>query len=495
MRKESKGKNPCLDKIKDVFYDMKRLIGGSVIKFTRLDKMSGLLDILFNLFLGGFMNLLKDNIRKIFFRYLLASFGSALIVAVYSIVDCAIVGQYEGSMGVAALATVAPIWNIIYSLGLLFGIGGAVLMSAARGCGDEKRGHEIFTSALIGVVIVALCIWLIVISCGDPMLRFFGANDTLLPLAKKYLHPIKATVPLFVFGQFLAAFLRNDNAPGRATIAVLAGGIFNVFGDYFFVFLCHMGIQGAGLATALGQTISFVILLSHFFGKNCGLRLTRPPRFLQDLKDMITTGFPTFFIDIAMGLLSVMFNNQIMHYAGSAALAVYGVIININILVQSCSYSIGQAAQPILSINFGAKNEVRVKQTFFWSLVTAAGMALFWTGITMGFPIAIVNLFMRPSKEVLAIASPIMRSYFLSFLLLPLNIYSTYYFQAVMKPKASFLISVLRGVVISGFLIYVLPIRLGVSFLWLAMPITELLTAVPVIWLMVSSNKQERKKG
>lgn len=433
------------------------------------------------------MDLLTGNIRRIFFKYLYASFGSAIIVSIYSIVDCAVVGQYEGANGVAALATVAPIWNLIYSIGLLFGIGGAVLMSIARGQKQKEKGNEIFTSALIGVSTAAVLVWLLLFFMEESLLQLFGADAILLPLAKSYLKSVKVVAPLFVFGQFLAAFLRNDNAPGRATKAVLAGGIFNVFGDYFFVFICDMGITGAGLATAMGQAISVVIMCTHFFGKTCRLRLRRPRDLVQNLRQIAETGFSTFFIDLAMGILSLMFNNQIMQYAGAAALSVYGVIINISTLVQCCAYGIGQAAQPLLSTNFGAGKKERVKEAYTFGLLTVAGVSLLWMFLTIAFPLPILSFFMKPSGEVLNIAAPIMRIYFLSFLLLPFNIFSTYYFQAVVEPKTAFVISVMRGMVVSGLLIYLLPKLLSGGALWYAMPITEALTFLGIVWNMKRS--------
>lgn len=203
------------------------------------------------------MDLLKGNVRQIYFRYLGAAFGSALISSIYGLVDSAMVGQYQGPEGTAALAIVAPVWNIIYSLGLLTGIGGSVLLSAARGAGRQKEGNEYFTAALAGTVFFAAVSWLAIAFFDAPLLRLFGARDALLPLAQQYLLPVKFVVPLFLFNQMLAAFLRNDGAPGLATAAVLAGGVFNVFGDYFFVFTCDMGVFGAGLATAIGAGITF----------------------------------------------------------------------------------------------------------------------------------------------------------------------------------------------------------------------------------------------
>lgn len=435
------------------------------------------------------MDLLKGNLKKIYFKYLFASFGSALIVSVYSLVDCVMVGQYEGPNGVAALATVAPVWNIIYSLGLLFGIGGSVLMSAAKGAGDEHRGNSFYTMAFIGVTAAALFSWLGIIFFQDALLRLFGADDLLLGLAGKYLFWIKFVAPLFVFGQFLAAFIRNDNAPATATMAVMAGGVFNIIGDYIFVFVCDMGISGAGLATALGQVLSIFILCSHFLSKKCRLRFERPVGFGHMTRQIVITGFSTFFIDIAMGILSMMFNNQIMRYSGSSALAVYGVIINVNTLVQACAYGVGQAAQPIISMNYGAGMEDRIRKTLRFSLITVAVLSVLWTALTMSLPEPLIRLFMSPTPEVLSIAPDIMRKYFISFLLLTYNIYSTYYFQAIMKPKASLAVSVLRGMVVSGLLIYTLPVVFGAEALWFAMPITELVIAVMVAVLMRRYNK------
>lgn len=435
------------------------------------------------------MDLLNGNVKKVYFKYLTASFGSALIVAIYSIVDCAMVGQYEGANGVAALATVAPIWNIIYSLGMLFGIGGAVLMSTARGNGDKEKGDSIYSISFIGAAVIAVIIWIVIWIFGDNLLRFFGADDTLLVYANKYLKWIKVTVPLFVFGQFFAAFIRNDHAPLTATIAVLSGGIFNVVGDYFFVFVLDMGITGAGLATALGQVLSFTILCSHFFTKKCTLRFGRPRNFILYMKDIISTGFATFFIDIAMGILSVMFNNQIMRYSGSAALAVYGVIINVSTLVQSCAYGIGQAAQPIISVNYGAKKQDRIKEASRYSMYSIIVVSAVWTVISMAIPTALIKIFMTPTAEVLRIGPAIIRCYSLSFILLPFNIYSTYYFQAVLKTKESFLVSILRGMILSGICIFAFPVLMGANSLWFAMPVTELITTIYIIILIKKTNK------
>ena len=421
-----------------------------------------------------------------------AAFGSALITSIYSIVDMAMVGQYHGPEGSAALAVVAPVWNIIYSLGLLMGIGGSVLFSTVRGRADGSIGesNEYFTASVIGSVILAGAIWLIIIFFDRNLMVIFGAQGNTLTLAREYVLPVKAAIPFFLFNQMLAAYLRNDKNPALATGAVLAGGIFNIFGDYFFVFTCDMGAFGAGLATAIGSALSFLVMLSHFFTKKNTLRLVRPEGLVRKLKKITATGFSTFFIDVAMGILTILFNRQIMVYLGTNALSVYGVIVNISTFVQCCAYSVGQASQPIISTNFGAGRGDRIRETLKYALGTVAVFSIFWTAVTTALPNAFIGIFMSPTPEVLEIAPGIMRCYGISFLLLPLNVFSTYYFQALMKPKTAFMASVARGLVISGILIYLLPAVFSGNAIWFAMPVTELAVAVYVTRQMIKNTKQ-----
>ena len=437
------------------------------------------------------MDFLNGRIKTIYFKYLSAAFGSALITSIYSIVDMAMVGQYHGPEGSAALAVVAPVWNIIYSLGLLMGIGGSVLFSTVRGRADGSIGesNEYFTASVIGSVILAGAIWLIIIFFDRNLMVIFGAQGNTLTLAKEYVLPIKAAIPFFLFNQMLAAYLRNDKNPALATGAVLAGGIFNIFGDYFFVFTCDMGAFGAGLATAIVSALSFLVMLSHFFTKKNTLRLVRPEGLVRKLKEITATGFAAFFIDVAMGILTILFNRQIMVYLGTNALSVYGVIVNISTFVQCCAYSVGQASQPIISTNFGAGKSGRIRQTLRYALGTVAFFGVFWLVLCLAIPNQFIYIFMDPTEAVLAMAPAIIRTYGLSFLLLPFNIFSTYYFQAVMKPQAAFVVSVSRGLVISGILILILPVIAGAGALWFAMPVTELLVAIYVACMMARYTK------
>lgn len=424
-----------------------------------------------------------------YFKYLVAASGSAMVGSVFGMVDAMMVGKYHGPSGNAALAVFNPIWTIVYSLGLLSGIGGSVLFANARGRKDEKSAQEYFTLAVLyGIALSAFA----VIGIGlfnEPLLRFFGADDELLELAKHYLSPILFSIPCCLFSNILSAFLRNDGNPELATKAVIIGGVFNVFGDYFCVFVMDMGIGGAGLATAIGQYISTFVMLLHFVGKKNTLRFVKPVRALGKLKNITLTGFSTAINDLAMGIIGVLFNRQIMKYLGSDALAVYGVITQITIFVQCLAYGAGQAAQPIISQNYGAGQYSRIRECLKYGLYTSAAFGLFWTGATLLAPNLFVNFFMTPTPAVLEIAPGILRAYGISYILLPFNLFATYYFQALMKSNISMIVSVARGAVVSGILIMLLPVLAGANSIWYAMFITELLVAVYGAYHMVKSTQ------
>ncbi len=179
------------------------------------------------------MELLRARVRPTYFKYFAAAFGSSLISCIYGMVDTAAVGRAVGPNGTAALSIVLPVWTIIYSLGLMMGIGGSVLFSTQAGMGRQEEANRYFTVSLIGALAVSVVCWVVLALFDRPILLLFGADEALLPLAREYLWPIKFVIPTYLLTQTLSAFLRNDGNPVLATVATLSGGVFNVFGDIF----------------------------------------------------------------------------------------------------------------------------------------------------------------------------------------------------------------------------------------------------------------------
>ena len=424
---------------------------------------------------------LTDSIGSLYLRYLIPSLGGALATSIYSFVDTIAVGQACGPDGAAAIAIINPFFALMCFIGLLFGVGGSVLMSHAKGEGRTDDAQKAFSTSLKLVAATGTIAWILSALFIDEILIFSGADETLLPFAKAYTIPIVASFPLFVINTYIAPIIRYDERPSLVMKAVLTGGVFNIFGDWFLVFPMGLDMFGAGLATAIGALIQTLIYLSHFAGRHSTLRIVRNGRALHDARRIVSTGFGASILDVAIALLTIIINKQTMRYGGRDELAVLGVIMTISFLLQHLYAGIGQAVQPIASTNYGAGFRDRSWRSF---------SLMFWTSIIFGTvsslisalcPTAILNLFMDTNENVLAIGPHIVTVYGLSFTLMAVNINIVFFLQSVMLPLPALIFSASRGIAISALLLYILPVFTGMDGILWAMVLSEVVTAAIAI--------------
>lgn len=363
-------------------------------------------------------------------------------------------------------------------ISILCGIGGSVLTSNAKGEGKEEKGNAYFTVSLLLIGFLIIVAWIIFGFFYEQVFLFFGADDALMPKVMEYARWLIFLFPVFVLSPFLGAFVRNDGAPNLAMAAVLIGGCTNILGDWFLVFPMDLGMTGAALATVIGTSIQAVIMGGYLLSKRCNLRLIKPHNMLHALRNILGIGFGASVLDLGTVILPILMNNQIMRYSNTSALAVYGVISTISALFQAMFGGVGQAIQPIVSANYGAGQMERIKSVWKMSLAIVIVMGITFTAIGEILPEQIVRLFMDATPEVLAMASGVIRPYFILFLFLGVTVLSTYYLQSTMCGKMSTVVSILRSVGISGLLLFVLPLGFDIFGVWLAMPVSELIVAI-----------------
>ena len=424
------------------------------------------------------MDLLNDDIRKIYRHYLIASVGSALVVSVYSFVDTIAVGQSVGPMGAAAIAVINPMFALMVFLAVLCGVGGSVLMSVAKGKGNDEKGNAMFSAAVIMMTVIGAAMWLICFIFHEPIYRLFGADDETLPYVLEYGMWLIYFFPAFIASTFLSSFLRNDGAPGLAMKAVVAGGLLNVFGDWFLCFPMDMGLKGAAIATVSGSCLQTIIMATHFFSKSCGLKLVMPTNALKGFRRILSVGFGAGVLDLGTIALTVIINNRIMKYGDVSALAVYGVVGTIGQLFQAVFKGVGSSLQPIASRNFGAGRHERIKAVFHMSMVTTVVLGLIFMLSGELFPVEITKLFVDATPEVIAEAPMIFRVYFTGFVFMGINVVSTYYLQSVMKDRDSMIVAMLRSIVLSGVLLLILPPMFGLMGVFAAIPVAELIVTL-----------------
>lgn len=434
------------------------------------------------------MNLIKDDIKKLFYKFLIPAISSSLAIAVYSLVDTIAIGQGAGPDGTAACAIVLPIFALANFIALLCGIGGSVLMGHARGEGNREKGDAYFTASIILVTIITLIIWIPGMIYQDEFYRLCGADDVLMPYSREYGEWIFAFIP-----SFLGAFVRTDGSPKFVMTAILTGGVVNIIGDWIFVFPMNMGMRGAAIATALGSAVQAIMILWYVFAKKTTLKLAKPHQWLKGFKKIITTGFSAGISALAVIAVSFIANNQIMNYLGGAALAVYGVLGTVSSLFTSIFSGIGQATQPIASENFGAGNIDRCWAVEKLGMRTALIYGIVFAAISIIFPVGVVGLFMQMTPEVIEVTPYIMRVFSLSYIPQAVCVFCVFYLQSIVHPKKATVVSLLRGVILNGAFLMIFPVFFGGNSIWWAIFMAELVTMLVAVVYMVRIYREHKK--
>lgn len=436
------------------------------------------------------MNLLEDNIRKLYYKYLIPSLGSAMVMSIYTLTDAIVIGKGVGADALAALSITTPLLCVLMSTGILFGVGGSVQMSVHRGTGNDQKANRYFTLSLVGIGIVSLLLWLIY-GLGMPhLLKIMGADETLYPYAMDYMRYMDYFLPVAVFSNYIAIFIRADNDPNRAMIGVLLGGAVNIVLDIVLVFPLKCGIGGAALASALGMTIQVLVGTSHFLSKSNRLRLVRPLHVMRSYGHIIGIGIPSFFNEFANGFIVMLFNIQILKYCGPASLSVYSVISNCVILFNSLFTGVGQSIQPIISTNYGAGRNDRIVDIRKMSYITIMILGVIFSLSGILYPTGISRIFLGVDPEIERIAKSGIRLYFTAFIPMGINLLTSYYLQAVLKGRQSLCISLLRNIILSCICILIFPILFAPGSLWVVMPFVEIFVLLfSLSYLLIGTKK------
>ena len=438
------------------------------------------------------MDLLKDDLKKLYFRFLIPSLGSAMVMSIYTLTDAIVIGKGVGPDALAALSITTPLLCILMSMGILFGVGGSVQMSVCRGTGNFEKANRFFTLSFFALLVISGILW-IGYGAGMPvLLRVMGGNDILYPYAMAYMRYINLFLPIAVFSNYFAIFVRADGDPNRAMAGVLLGGTANIVLDIVFVFPLQMGIGGAAFASVIGMVIQVVVGITHFFSSKNGLKFIRPKHTVSSIGQIIGNGIPSFFNEFANGFIVLLFNIQILKYCGDAALSVYSVISNCVILFNSLFTGVGQSVQPILATNYGAGKWDRIKKVKKMSFLTIAVMGLIFSASGILFPNGVGSIFMHMNAERSAIAETGLRMYFAAFFPMGMNLLTSYYLQSILRVKQSLCISLLRNVFLSSIAILVFPGIFGGGSLWVVMPIVEFLVLIlSMVFLKLMDRRRE----
>ena len=411
-------------------------------------------------------------------RFTLPSIGMMIFTSIYGIVDGFFVSNFTGKTPFAAVNLVWPLMMIFATVGFMFGTGGSAIVGRLLGERREEKANRCFSlfayvTFAIGVILAVLGILLM-----RPISRWMGAEGELLEHCVVYGRIILAALPFNVLLFFFQSFFVTAEKPNLGFLVTLASGVTNIVLDAVLVILLPQPckLMGAAVATAMGQVVGGVIPLIYFFRKNSSiLRLGKTGFDGKALLRAVTNGSSEFMSNVSMNLVGILYNLQLMEYAGEDGIAAYGVMMYVSLVFSGAfiGYSIGTA--PVVSFHYGAQNHDELKSLLRKSVVMVGlfGLAMVAAGELLAVPLA--KIFVGYDAGLTELTASGFRIFALSFLFMGYAIYGSGFFTALNDGLTSALISFLRTLVFQVAAVLILPLIWEIDGIWASIIVAELM--------------------
>ena len=385
---------------------------------------------------------MNESILKKFTRYSVSNIFGMMAISVYILADTFFIARGVGTLGLTALNIAIPAFSFIQGSGLMLGIGAATKYSILKAQRQEKESDEIFSLAVISGLIISLFFVFLSITASKHLVKILGADESIFDITVTYLRVILCFAPSFIINAIFLCFVRNDQAPALAMIAMVIGSFSNIVLDYIFVFPLNMGMFGAALATGCAPVIGLCILSLHKFrGKN-NFKLVKCKLDFIKIFGILKLGLPSLITEMANGVVIIVFNILILGISGNIGVAAYGIIANISMVVTAIYTGISQAIQPLLSNCYGLKDTSGMKKIFKYALVLMLALSLVIYVILYFYASDIAFIFNKENDNILqTMAVEGLKVYFTATPFLGFNIIISIVFISMEKAVPAQIIS------------------------------------------------------
>lgn len=435
------------------------------------------------------------NVKKQFAKYVSLNILGMVGMSCYIIADSFFIAKAEGANGLTALNLVLPLYNLIFAIGSMVGVGSAIRYSVLKTRGDSSADSYLF-NALFFTAVLGLVFTFVGIFAPEKLLTLLGADSTIVETGRDYTRIFMCFGPIFMWNCVANAYVRNDGAPTVAMIATLSSSLFNIMFDYVLMFPLKMGMKGAALATVLSPVLGITICSFHLFSKRSNVKIKPCIPSIKRLISSCQVGIPAFVGEMSSGVITLVFNYVLLSLAGNIVVAAYGVVANVSLVTLAVFNGIAQGSQPLISRNHGAERHSDVNSLKKLSLIVALVMGIILYAVMYFATDPIVAVFNSEHNAQLAeYANTGVKLYFIGVLFAGLNIVGSSFFSAVEKAKEAAVISVLRGFVLVVLFVLILPKTLGVNGVWLSYPAGEFSTMLVMIVMFLLTNKKEKKQS
>ena len=424
------------------------------------------------------------SLTKQYFKYVSQNIFGLLGTSCYILADTYFISQAAGTSGVALLNLCLPIYNFIFAIGSMLGLGAATRYAILRAQGDE-RAVRYFSNALLWALVFALPFMLAGVFCPEVLLRLMGGDCEIIALGVGYARIFLLFTPFFMCNYIVASFVRNDGDPSLAMVATLCGSLFNVVFDYIFMFPMGLGLPGAALATAVSPVLSILICSRHFLKKENTIRFVRQLPSPKLLAQSCQLGVSGFVGEMSSGVTTTVFNLLLLRLAGNVAVAAYGVVANYALVATAIFNGVAQGAQPLVSRCYGQNDHAGARKLLLLGSGTVLVLAAVLYAAVFGLTDTLVSWFnSENSVQMAQYAHTGMRMYFVGYFFAGFNIMAAGYLSAVNRPVEASVTSICRGMVAIVACSLLLSAVFGMPGVWAAFPASELLTVLLTLFLL-----------
>ena len=419
-------------------------------------------------------------------KFTFPSMVMMVFTSIYGIVDGVFVSNFVGKDPFAAINLIMPFLMILGALGFMIGSGGSALVAATMGSGDEKQANGIFSMLIYALIGFGLVFMILGIAFLEPVSRFLGADEVLLPYCVTYGRIILLAMIPFMLQNVFQSFLVTAERPDLGLYVTIAAGVTNMVLDALFIAVFKMGIAGAAIATVISQYIGGMIPFLYFVLPNKGkLHLGKAVWEMKYFMKACTNGASEFMTNISMSIVTMLYNWQLMRLMGADGVTIYGIIMYVDFIFVGIllGYSMGSA--PVVSYHYGAENREELKGLFKRSLtlIVSMNVILMVSAEVLSRPLSMI--FVSYNTELLDMTTMAFRIYAISFLLMGINIYASSFFTALNDGKTSAIISFCRTMIFECAAVLILPIIFDINGIWGAIILAELLSATLSVFCFI----------
>lgn len=424
-------------------------------------------------------------------KFTLPTIIMMIFTSIYGVVDGIFVSNCVGSDAFAAVNLIMPAIMILGTIGFMMGTGGSALVSKTIGEGDKDKANRYFSMLIYLLAIIGFIFTVFGVIIVEPMAKLLDADENMLQDCVVYGRTLLIFLVPFCLQNAFQSFLIVAEKPTFGLIISIISGVTNMILDFLLIYVFKMGVLGAALATGISQVIGVLVPIVYFASKkNNILQFTKTKFELKPIIQSCTNGSSEMLTNLSMSLVNMLFNMQLMKYAGSDGVVAFGIIMYVGFIFSGTylGYSIGTA--PIIGYHYGAENNDELKSLLKKSIILIAVTSLVMTGLAELLSKLLASIFVSYDEGLLNLTTNAIRLFSTSYLISGFNIFSSSFFTALNNGFVSAAISFLRTLVFQVIMIFLLPLIWGINGIWLAVTIAELLSLFVCIMFLVKNKKK-----